>query len=125
MSISSRSTLAGVPYGAGISLARRRPARDSRCLAFSTTFSNAAPRRTASNSYASSGHLIANLPTPRLAGPDVPGGGAIMRPVLAAILAEGDAGLEGEGAPRGDLPQVRERGRRGSGPFHRRFQGRI
>ena len=34
------------------------------------------------------GHPIASLPTPRLAGPDVPGGGAIMRPVLAAILAE-------------------------------------
>ncbi|WP_284615091.1 FAD-dependent oxidoreductase [Aquabacterium humicola] len=35
-----------------------------------------------------SGELIGSLPTPRLAGPDVPGGGAIMRPVLASILAE-------------------------------------
>ncbi|MRW89779.1 NAD(P)-binding protein [Duganella sp. FT80W] len=34
------------------------------------------------------GHRIAQLPTPRITGPDVPGGGAIMRPVLAAILAE-------------------------------------
>jgi 2-polyprenyl-6-methoxyphenol hydroxylase-like FAD-dependent oxidoreductase len=34
------------------------------------------------------GHRIATIPTPRLAGPDVPGGGAIMRPTLAAILAE-------------------------------------
>jgi 2-polyprenyl-6-methoxyphenol hydroxylase-like FAD-dependent oxidoreductase len=34
------------------------------------------------------GELIATLPTPRIAGPDVPGGGAIMRPVLARILAE-------------------------------------
>lgn len=34
------------------------------------------------------GQLIAELPTPRLAGPDVPGGGAIMRPVLAGILAD-------------------------------------
>lgn len=34
------------------------------------------------------GQLIATLPTPRLAGPDVPGGGAIMRPVLANILAD-------------------------------------
>lgn len=34
------------------------------------------------------GHRIAQLPTPRIAGPEVPGGGAIMRPVLAAILAE-------------------------------------
>jgi len=34
------------------------------------------------------GHLIASLPTPRLAGPDIPGGGAIMRPALARILAD-------------------------------------
>jgi 2-polyprenyl-6-methoxyphenol hydroxylase-like FAD-dependent oxidoreductase len=34
------------------------------------------------------GMEIAQLPTPRLAGPDLPGGGAIMRPALAKILAE-------------------------------------
>ena len=34
------------------------------------------------------GPVVATLPTPRLAGPDVPGGGAIMRPVLARILAD-------------------------------------
>lgn len=34
------------------------------------------------------GVKVAELPTPRLAGPDVPGGGGIMRPVLARILAE-------------------------------------
>ncbi|WP_077035459.1 FAD-dependent oxidoreductase [Pelomonas sp. KK5] len=34
------------------------------------------------------GLQIGQLPTPRLAGPDVPGGGGIMRPVLAKILAE-------------------------------------
>ena len=34
------------------------------------------------------GDKIGNLPTPRIAGPDVPGGGAIMRPVLAKILAD-------------------------------------
>jgi 2-polyprenyl-6-methoxyphenol hydroxylase-like FAD-dependent oxidoreductase len=34
------------------------------------------------------GQLLAQLPTPRLAGPDVPGGGAIMRPVLAKMLAD-------------------------------------
>jgi len=34
------------------------------------------------------GPKVAEIPTPRLAGPDVPGGGAIMRPVLAKILAE-------------------------------------
>ena len=34
------------------------------------------------------GTEVAQLPTPRLAGPDVPGGGAIMRPVLARLLAD-------------------------------------
>ena len=34
------------------------------------------------------GPQMAELPTPRIAGPDIPGGGAIMRPVLARILAE-------------------------------------
>jgi 2-polyprenyl-6-methoxyphenol hydroxylase-like FAD-dependent oxidoreductase len=34
------------------------------------------------------GHRIATLPTPRIAGPDIPGSGGIMRPVLAAILSE-------------------------------------
>ncbi len=34
------------------------------------------------------GHLVAQLPTPRCARPDVPGSGGIMRPVLAKILAD-------------------------------------
>jgi 2-polyprenyl-6-methoxyphenol hydroxylase-like FAD-dependent oxidoreductase len=34
------------------------------------------------------GQKVATLPTPRIAGPDVPGNGAIMRPVLAKILAD-------------------------------------
>jgi 2-polyprenyl-6-methoxyphenol hydroxylase-like FAD-dependent oxidoreductase len=34
------------------------------------------------------GTILGRLPTPRIAGPEVPGGGAIMRPVLAQILAE-------------------------------------
>ena len=34
------------------------------------------------------GQKVATLPTPRIAGPDVPGGGAIMRPVLAKMLAD-------------------------------------
>ena len=37
---------------------------------------------------AASGHPIATIPNPRFAGPDIPGAGAIMRPVLAKILAE-------------------------------------
>ncbi len=36
----------------------------------------------------SHGPQVAELPTPRLAGADVPGGGAIMLPVLARILAD-------------------------------------
>lgn len=32
--------------------------------------------------------VIARLPTPRVAGPDIPGGAAIMRPALARILSE-------------------------------------
>lgn len=34
------------------------------------------------------GHMIAEIPTPRCAGPDVPGSGGIMRPALAGILAD-------------------------------------
>jgi len=34
------------------------------------------------------GQKVAELPTPRIAGPDVPGNGAIMRPVLARVLAD-------------------------------------
>lgn len=34
------------------------------------------------------GQLVGQLTTPRVAGPDVPGSGAVMRPVLAALLAQ-------------------------------------
>ncbi|WP_317929552.1 FAD-dependent oxidoreductase [Halioxenophilus sp. WMMB6] len=34
------------------------------------------------------GHHIQHIPTPRFASPDIPGAGAIMRPVLARILAD-------------------------------------
>jgi len=37
------------------------------------------------------GELITQFPTPRLVGPDIPGNGAIMRPLLGRILA--DAGI--------------------------------
>jgi 2-polyprenyl-6-methoxyphenol hydroxylase-like FAD-dependent oxidoreductase len=37
---------------------------------------------------AADGQPLTRIPTPRIAGPDVPGGGGIMRPVLAAILSE-------------------------------------
>ena len=51
----------------------------------------------------SAGHQIASLPTPRLAGPDVPGGGAIMRPGARRHSGRGDARLRREGAARRDL----------------------
>jgi 2-polyprenyl-6-methoxyphenol hydroxylase-like FAD-dependent oxidoreductase len=38
--------------------------------------------------FTAQGHPIAQLPTPRCAGGDVPGSGGIMRPVLAKILAD-------------------------------------
>jgi 2-polyprenyl-6-methoxyphenol hydroxylase-like FAD-dependent oxidoreductase len=37
---------------------------------------------------APTGHPLASIPNPRFAGPDIPGAGAIMRPVLAKILAD-------------------------------------
>lgn len=39
------------------------------------------------NLFAPDGTPLGSIPTPRVAGDDVPGGGAIMRPVLAEILA--------------------------------------
>lgn len=38
--------------------------------------------------FASHGVALGVMPTPRIAGPDVPGGAGIMRPVLASILAQ-------------------------------------
>ena len=38
--------------------------------------------------HAAGGQLLAQIPTPRIAGDDVPGSGAVMRPVLAKILAD-------------------------------------
>jgi 2-polyprenyl-6-methoxyphenol hydroxylase-like FAD-dependent oxidoreductase len=37
--------------------------------------------------YTPTGHSLAQLPTPRLAGPDVPGGAGVMRPALAQLMA--------------------------------------
>lgn len=38
--------------------------------------------------FAADGRLLTQVPTPRIAGEDVPGSGAVMRPVLARILAD-------------------------------------
>jgi 2-polyprenyl-6-methoxyphenol hydroxylase-like FAD-dependent oxidoreductase len=74
-------------YGAGISLGGAT-LRAFRTLGVLDAFLQRGSAHDNVDLHTSGGHLIATLPTPRIAGPDVPGGGAIMRPVLAAILAE-------------------------------------
>lgn len=74
-------------YGAGISLggATLRAFKQLGILEAFLREGNAADGMQA---FLPDGTLMAQLPTPRIAGPDVPGGGAIMRPVLARILAD-------------------------------------
>lgn len=73
-------------YGAGISLggATLRAFRQLGILDEFLQLGNAADGL---ELHLPDGQPVGTLPTPRIAGPDVPGGGAIMRPVLAAILA--------------------------------------
>lgn len=74
-------------YGAGISLggATLRAFRQLGILEAFLRDGNAADGL---QTFLPDGTPLATLPTPRVAGPDVPGSGAIMRPVLAHILAE-------------------------------------
>jgi 2-polyprenyl-6-methoxyphenol hydroxylase-like FAD-dependent oxidoreductase len=74
-------------YGAGISLggATLRALRTLGVLDEFLKYGNAAD---GVDVYAPTGVKLASLATPRIAGPDVPGGGAILRPVLAKILAD-------------------------------------
>jgi len=74
-------------YGAGISLggATLRAFRQLGILDEFLRLGNAAD---GVEILAADGTLLSTLPTPRLAGSEVPGGGAIMRPVLAGILAQ-------------------------------------
>jgi 2-polyprenyl-6-methoxyphenol hydroxylase-like FAD-dependent oxidoreductase len=74
-------------YGAGISLggATLRAFRQLGILEAFLREGNAADGLQA---MLPDGTPLAMLPTPRVAGADVPGGGAIMRPVLARILAD-------------------------------------
>jgi 2-polyprenyl-6-methoxyphenol hydroxylase-like FAD-dependent oxidoreductase len=74
-------------YGAGISLGGAT-LRAFRQLGILDTFLREGNAADGVKLCAPHGPQIAELPTPRIAGPDVPGGGAIMRPVLARILAE-------------------------------------
>lgn len=74
-------------YGAGISLGGAT-LRAFRQLGVLEAFLREGSGADGVKLFAPHGPQIAELPTPRIAGPDVPGGGGIMRPVLARILAE-------------------------------------
>jgi 2-polyprenyl-6-methoxyphenol hydroxylase-like FAD-dependent oxidoreductase len=74
-------------YGAGISIGGPT-LRALRTLGVLDAFLQRGYGGDGVNLFSASGHPIGTLPTPRVAGEDVPGGGAIMRPVLADILAK-------------------------------------
>lgn len=74
-------------YGAGISLGSAT-LRAFRRLGILDAFLAQGHGADGVNLHLPTGDLIATLPTPRLAGADVPGEGGIMRPVLARILAD-------------------------------------
>jgi len=74
-------------YGAGISLGGAA-LRAFCTLGIIDAFLQKGAAHDGADVLTSAGHPITSLPTPRLAGPDIPGGGAIMRPVLASILAD-------------------------------------
>ncbi len=74
-------------YGAGISLGAAT-IRAFKQLGILEAFLREGNAADGARLHLGSGQVIGELPAPRLAGPDVPGGGAIMRPVLARILAE-------------------------------------
>lgn len=74
-------------YGAGISLGGAT-LRAFRQLGILDAFLREGNAADGLQAMLPDGTPLATLPTPRVAGPDVPGGGAIMRPVLARILAE-------------------------------------
>lgn len=74
-------------YGAGISLGGAT-LRAFRTLGILDAFTAHGSATDGVDLCAPHGPKVAVLPTPRIAGADVPGGGAIMRPVLARILAD-------------------------------------
>lgn len=74
-------------YGAGISLGGAT-LRAFRTLGILDEFLQHGHAADGVDIHLPTGQKIATLPTPRVAGPEVPGGGAVMRPVLARILAE-------------------------------------
>lgn len=74
-------------YGAGISLGGAT-LRAFRQLGILDAFLREGNGADGVQIFLGNGHPIGELPTPRLAGPDTPGGGAIMRPALARLMAE-------------------------------------
>ncbi|BAI75670.1 FAD-binding monooxygenase (plasmid) [Azospirillum sp. B510] len=74
-------------YGAGISIGGAT-LRAFRQLGILERFLEEGAASDGVDACAPDGTPLATLPTPRVAGPDVPGGGAILRPVLARILAD-------------------------------------
>lgn len=74
-------------YGAGISLGGAT-LRAFRRIGVLDRFLQQGAASDGVDIFIPTGHKVASLPTPRIAGPDVPGNGGIMRPVLAKILAE-------------------------------------
>ncbi|MES2886659.1 MAG: FAD-dependent oxidoreductase [Pseudomonadota bacterium] len=74
-------------YGAGISLGGAT-LRAFRTLGILDAFLAHGSATDGVNLCAPHGPKVAELPTPRIAGADVPGGGGILRPVLARILAD-------------------------------------
>lgn len=74
-------------YGAGISLGGAT-LRAFKQLGILDAFLRDGNAADGLHAFLPDGKPLASIPTPRIAGPDVPGGGAIMRPVLARILAD-------------------------------------
>ncbi|AKM03413.1 MULTISPECIES: FAD-dependent oxidoreductase [Burkholderia cepacia complex] len=74
-------------YGAGISIGGPT-LRALRTIGVLDAFFERGHGGDGVNLFTADGQPIGTLPTPRVAGEDVPGGGAIMRPVLADILAK-------------------------------------
>jgi len=74
-------------YGAGISMGGASM-RALRQLGVIDAFLSEGDGSDGVEVFIPTGQKVAELPTPRIAGPDVPGNGAIMRPVLARILAD-------------------------------------
>ncbi len=74
-------------YGAGISLGGAT-LRAFRTLGILDQFLAQGNASDGVDIHMATGQKVASLATPRIAGPEVPGGGAIMRPVLAKILAD-------------------------------------